>query len=85
MVVTHKDVAKLLADNKIIAIFQGASESGPRALGNRSILHNPSNPNEISTIDTAPILAEKDTPDIPNDMSLGSKTPTLAVADNDEG
>ena len=52
MVVTHKDVAKLLADNKIIAIFQGASESGPRALGNRSILHNPSNPNGKDKVNT---------------------------------
>ncbi len=30
--------AKLLADNKIVAWFQGRMESGPRALGNRSIL-----------------------------------------------
>ena len=52
MVVTHKDVAKLLADNKIIAIFQVASESGPRALGNRSILHNPSNPNGKDKVNT---------------------------------
>ena len=33
------DVAKLLADRKIVAIFQGRSEAGPRALGNRSILY----------------------------------------------
>lgn len=37
------DVAKLLANNKIIALYQGRSEQGPRALGNRSILFNPSN------------------------------------------
>ncbi|KAF0135188.1 MAG: carbamoyltransferase [Candidatus Saganbacteria bacterium] len=30
--------AKLLAENKIVAWFQGRMESGPRALGNRSIL-----------------------------------------------
>ena len=30
--------AKLLSENKIIAWFQGRMESGPRALGNRSIL-----------------------------------------------
>jgi carbamoyltransferase len=30
--------AKQLADNKIVAWFQGRMESGPRALGNRSIL-----------------------------------------------
>lgn len=33
--------AELLADNKIIAWFQGRMESGPRALGNRSILMSP--------------------------------------------
>jgi len=37
------EVAKLLANNKIVAIYQGRSEQGPRALGNRSILFNPSN------------------------------------------
>lgn len=34
-------VAQLLADFKIIGWFQGRSEWGPRALGNRSILANP--------------------------------------------
>ena len=38
------DVAKLLADRKIVAIFQGRSEAGPRALGNRSILYDPRDP-----------------------------------------
>ena len=37
-------VARLLADNKIVGWFQGRMEFGPRALGNRSILANPSNP-----------------------------------------
>lgn len=35
--------AKLLNENKIIGWFQGRSEIGPRALGNRSILANPCN------------------------------------------
>ncbi len=34
-------VAKKLAENQIIAWFQGKMEFGPRALGNRSILANP--------------------------------------------
>jgi len=34
-------IAKLLSKNKILAIFQGRSEYGPRALGNRSIIANP--------------------------------------------
>lgn len=36
--------AHLLKENHIIAWFQGRSESGPRALGNRSILARPDNP-----------------------------------------
>lgn len=37
----EKHVAKLLAENKFIGWYQGRSEFGPRALGNRSILINP--------------------------------------------
>ncbi len=37
----YKSVAKLIKDGKIIAWFQGSSEFGPRALGNRSILCKP--------------------------------------------
>ena len=39
------DVAKLIADKNIVALFQGRSEAGPRALGNRSILYDPTDPN----------------------------------------
>lgn len=35
------DVAKLIRDGNIVTIFQGRSEGGPRALGNRSILFDP--------------------------------------------
>jgi carbamoyltransferase len=35
------DAAGVLMENKVIAWFQGRMESGPRALGNRSILANP--------------------------------------------
>ena len=38
-------VASLLFNNKVVGWFQGRSEFGPRALGNRSILANPSSPN----------------------------------------
>lgn len=34
----HKKIAELLNDGKIIGLFQGRMEYGPRALGNRSIL-----------------------------------------------
>jgi carbamoyltransferase len=44
----HKDieavVAKRLADGDIVAWFQGRMEFGPRALGNRSLLADPRNP-----------------------------------------
>jgi carbamoyltransferase len=44
-IVTPLDVAKILADKNIIALFQGRSEAGHRALGNRSILYDPRDPN----------------------------------------
>ena len=39
----YEYIAKQLADGKIIGFFQGRSEFGPRALGNRSILADPRN------------------------------------------
>ncbi len=39
-----RETAKLLADGKVIGWFQGRSEFGPRALGNRSILGDPRRP-----------------------------------------
>ncbi|MFT2112630.1 carbamoyltransferase C-terminal domain-containing protein [Marinomonas sp. 2405UD68-3] len=37
-------IAKLLNDGAIVAVYQGCSEFGPRALGNRSILANANDP-----------------------------------------
>ncbi len=39
--VSKEYVANLLANKKIIALYQGRSEAGHRALGNRSILYDP--------------------------------------------
>jgi carbamoyltransferase len=39
-----ESVAKLIADKNIVAYFQGCSEAGPRALGNRSILYTSLDP-----------------------------------------
>jgi carbamoyltransferase len=39
------DTAKLIADGAVLGWYQGRSEWGPRALGNRSILANPAIPN----------------------------------------
>ena len=37
-------MAFMVAQNGVIALYQGAAETGPRALGHRSILANPCNP-----------------------------------------
>lgn len=47
---TTKDVVSLMTGNvtgqrNIVTLFQGRSENGPRALGNRSILYDPTDPN----------------------------------------
>jgi carbamoyltransferase len=39
-----RDAAKMIADGKIVAWFQGRMEFGPRALGNRSLLADPRRP-----------------------------------------
>jgi len=38
---SDKDVVELLKNKNIVTFYQGRSENGPRALGNRSILFNP--------------------------------------------
>lgn len=43
--IKHKDIAEHLFNKKIVAIFQGKSEAGPRALGNRSMLYTPADLN----------------------------------------
>jgi carbamoyltransferase len=37
------DVVKEILDQKVVALYQGQSEQGPRALGNRSIIFDPRN------------------------------------------
>lgn len=48
--VSDIDVLGLLAEQKIVSVFGGGSESGRRALGNRSILADPRNPDMKSII-----------------------------------
>ena len=38
---TDEEIAKLLTEKNIVALWQGQSENGPRALGNRSLLFDP--------------------------------------------
>ena len=42
--VSYDDIIDLLLEQKIVALFQGKSEAGQRALGNRSLLFDPRNP-----------------------------------------
>ena len=44
------DVAKLISEKNIVALYQGRSEAGPRALGNRSILYDPTDPKGKDTV-----------------------------------
>jgi len=48
--------AELISRNKVVAWFQGGSELGPRALGNRSILFNIIDPeaNATTLVDRVP-------------------------------
>ncbi len=66
-----KFVADLIAKEKVLGWFQGRSEFGPRALGNRSILANPSSPSTKHILDHymkcrdryrpyAPVVIEED-------------------------
>ena len=45
-----KSAARLISEGNVIGWFQGCMEFGPRALGNRSILADPRNPNMKSII-----------------------------------
>ena len=57
--VNYKDIAQSIADGKIVGWYQGRSESGNRALGNRSILADPRNP-DIKNIINATIKNRED-------------------------
>jgi len=49
---SQSDVVKLITEKNIVAMFQGRSESGPRALGNRSILYDPRDPDGKDHVNT---------------------------------
>ena len=46
------DVVDIITNKNIVAVFQGRSESGPRALGNRSILYDPTDPDAKDFVNT---------------------------------
>ena len=49
---THEDAVDLISKKNIVAMFQGKSESGPRALGNRSIMYDPRDPKGKDHVNT---------------------------------
>lgn len=49
---TPKDIAVLIANKELVAIYQGRAEAGPRALGNRSLMYDPRDPNGRDTVNT---------------------------------
>ena len=49
---TDETVIDLITSKNIVAVFQGRSESGPRALGNRSILYDPRDPDGKDFVNT---------------------------------
>lgn len=59
-------VANAIANGKIVGWFQGRSESGNRALGNRSILADPRNPNIKDIINSKVKLREDFRPFAPS-------------------
>jgi carbamoyltransferase len=42
---TCNEIAQIISEKNIVSLFQGGSEAGPRALGNRSILYDPRDAN----------------------------------------
>jgi carbamoyltransferase len=50
--VTDNDVIDLITNKNIVTLFQGRCENGPRALGNRSILYDPTDPNGKDFVNT---------------------------------
>lgn len=43
-------VANIIANDGVLGLYQGASETGPRALGHRTILANPCNPETLKVL-----------------------------------
>jgi len=87
---TTKEIGELLANDQIVARCTGRSEFGPRSLGNRSILANPSNIENVRKINskikyrdfwmpfTPSILLERAEDYIKNPKSLDAPFMTIA-------
>jgi carbamoyltransferase len=60
-----EEIAALLAQGRVVGLFQGAMEYGPRALGNRSILADARNPKMQSRLNQATKFRESFRPFAP--------------------
>jgi carbamoyltransferase len=49
---SYEEIAKMISNKTIVSLFQGRSEAGPRALGNRSILYDPRDENGKDYVNT---------------------------------
>ena len=88
--ISNLEIAEFLRDDLIVARCVGRSEFGPRALGNRSILANPSNIKNVTKINnkikyrdfwmpfTPSILSERASDYIKNPKNLPSPFMTIA-------
>lgn len=81
-------VARELADGRIVGVFQGRLEAGPRALGNRSILASPQLPDVVERLNAtvkfresfrpfAPVVLEDKAADY---FTLGQPSPFMSIA-----
>ena len=88
-VVEPLDIAKLLSEDKAIAVFEGLAEAGQRALGHRSILFNPLNKDAKALVNRiknrewyrpfGAMVLEEDAKKY-FDMSIQEKNPYMTVA-----
>ena len=69
----EKEVAEVLKEGKVVGWFQGRMEYGPRALGNRSILGNPTTPGISDRINEMIKFREKWRPFCPSIMEEHAK------------
>ena len=87
--VTPQEIATFIMQDEIVAVYNGRSEAGPRALGNRSILYDPRDNNTKETINKVkrrehfrPFAAAvlKDYANQWFDMSGLDRSPTMSYA-----
>ena len=77
------EAAQKLADGKIVGWFQGRMESGPRALGNRSILMSPMDARNKNIINTRVKFREEFRPFCPS--IIADRADEYLVRGRDEG